>query len=94
MNGAKARNASAATQTFPPCQTTTPGNGAVRRWAGNRRSAKLPCKDAKVKAFSGTSARNLKAIHCTLRWQSTQGPSKNTTADVVSVIIPPKMRHL
>ena len=94
MSGAKARNASAATQNFPPCQTTTPGNGAVRKWAGNRRWAMSPCKDAKVKSFSGTSVRNRRAIHCTLRWHSTQGPSKNTTADVVSEIIPPKMRRV
>ena len=53
-----------------------------------------PCKEAKVKAVAGTSARNRRAIHCTLRWQSTQGPSKNTTADVVSGIIPPKMRRV
>ena len=53
-----------------------------------------PCKEAKVKAVAGTSARNRRAIHCTLRWHSTHGPSKNTTADVGSEFICPKMRRM
>lgn len=94
MNGAKARKASAATQTSPAFQTTTPGSGAVRRDSGSRRSAVSPCKEANFKACTGTPSHRRPAIHCTLLWHSTQGPSKNTTADVMSTFMSPKMRRV
>lgn len=94
MNGAKARRAAVATHTLSTCQITTPGSGAVRTCSGNKHRAMSPCKEANFKASSDTSARKCPAIHCTLRWHSTQGPSKNTTTDVVSAIMPSKMRRV
>ena len=67
MNGAKARNASFATQTLSTCQTTTPGSGAVRKCSGSTREAISPWREANVKACSGTSLRKRPAIHFTLR---------------------------
>ena len=66
----------------------------MRRRSCNKRRAKSPCKEANFKACSDTSGRRCPATHCTLRWQSTQGPSKNTTTDVVSAFICPKMRRV